>query len=125
MRISDWSSDVCSSDLGFLFMLRTSRQVSAILPRRHGFHTLTCGLREKRPSRLRSLTDSRARKGGGRTQLSPGRSAIAANMSRNSASDGAWLDRKRAVYGQSVSVRVYLGGRRLIKTKKKIKKTRH
>src|SRR3546814_7705036 len=71
MRISDWSSDVCSSDLG------------AKIESKHG-----------RPSFLH--THARPR---GRAQGDPRLGA----------------DRKSVVSGKSVSVRVDLGGRRIIK----------
>src|SRR3546814_1335457 len=81
VRISDWSSDVCSSDL----------RATAPLSRRRG--------RPRRADRGlagRSWRSSSA--SGGR----PGRA-----------------DRKSVVSGKSVSVRVDLGGRRIIKKKNK------
>src|SRR3546814_16398491 len=85
MRISDWSSDVCSSDLGHQrHPGRRSRRTQA----RHG---------GRRP---RPLPDRRYR---ARRRRIP---RIAA-------------DRKSVVEGKSVSVRVDLGGRRIIKKKKK------
>src|SRR3546814_18271630 len=77
MRISDWSSDVCSSDL------RAS------------------GLLEGRVARV---PEGRRR---GPADLHPGLAG---------GEPGA--DRKSVVSGTSVSVRVDLGGRRIIKTKK-------
>src|SRR3546814_6183574 len=78
MRISDWSSDVCSSDLG-------RRLFAALVARRQA-------------PRLR---------------LDRGRQRPALG-----ALDG-WRrgDRKSVVSGKSVSVRVDLGGRRIIKKK--------
>src|SRR3546814_1749980 len=76
MRISDWSSDVCSSDLEPKLL---ETQLSAIL--RAGAHG---------PVRI----------------LLPMISSVG-------------QDRKSVVEGKSVSVRVDLGGRRIIKKKKK------
>src|SRR3546814_16125554 len=94
MRISDWSSDVCSSDLAGdahcdadIGRLERGRVVDAIAGHRHG-HTIA----------LQGLDDA---------QLVLG---IDTRVHRE--------DRKSAVEGKSVSVRVDLGGRRIIKKKK-------
>src|SRR3546814_14360932 len=79
MRISDWSSDVCSSDL-------------------HG----------RRPHRRCDGGQGRARDRRAATQAIWWRGA-------GQVSD---LDRKSVVKGKSVSVRVDLGGRRILKKKK-------
>src|SRR3546814_17679681 len=81
MRISDWSSDVCSSDLDLLR--------DQLLGRRHA-DVERFG---EAPDRVRSLLAER------RVRL------VAADE----------LDRKSVVEGKSVSVRVDLGGRRIIK----------
>src|SRR3546814_18106319 len=73
MRISDWSSDVCSSDLGIL---------------------------------RRSIIDHQHRQR---------HFAIGQRPAMNS-----WPDRKSVVSGKSVSVRVDLGGRRIIKKKRRL-----
>src|SRR3546814_18501821 len=96
MRISDWSSDVCSSDLPHLagrqHQARFARgQVPAVA--RHA----ACRLQQLR--------------------LAP----------RQRRSDGARhlrQDRKSVVEGKSMSVRVDLGGRRIITKKKKRNKKR-
>src|SRR3546814_15833821 len=77
MRISDWSSDVCSSDLACLLLIppSTSTSMPLICP--------AAGLARKRIARA--------------------------------------TDRKSVVSGKSVSVRVELGGRRIIKKKNKQK----
>src|SRR3546814_13283447 len=77
MRISDWSSDVCSSDL-----------------RRHA-SGMPGGLRRGR----RTLGHCAAPRPGGHPAFHG--------------------DRKSVVWGKSVSVRVDLGGRRIIKKKRK------
>src|SRR3546814_21159351 len=94
MRISDWSSDVCSSAL------------------------LWVGRRISRPLRSLAVAARDFAPGDGDTPLEergPGdvRDVIAAfNALR-------LRDRKSVVSGKSVSVRVDLGGRRIIKKKKK------
>src|SRR3546814_7284025 len=84
MRISDWSSDVCSSDLR-----RQRRPYPAAARRRRLRHP------------VRGDGDVHPRLGGAARPrlLAP--------------------DRKSVVWGKSVSVRVDLGGRRIIKKKNK------
>src|SRR3546814_14891219 len=85
MRISDWSSDVCSSDLPE--------------PARRFRHS----------RRRRRLPPVQHRKAGRR------------HLSHFDGGRGLWsgrADRKSVVKGKSVSVRVDLGGRSLIKQKK-------
>src|SRR3546814_16909099 len=95
MRISDWSSDVCSSDLARGIAEPRSR---AGARRRHARH---------RDGPLRVLLSGSAaatdRCGTGQTR--------------------ALLDRKSVVEGKGVSERVDLGGRRIIKKKKRSKVT--
>src|SRR3546814_7965643 len=92
MRISDWSSDVCSSDLERAFQLcaGTSHHQGYQL---RGAGGPQCGHR-------RSL-------GGGQVH----HFAASVSLLRRE-------DRKSVVSGKSVSVRVDLGGRRIILTKK-------
>src|SRR3546814_11153462 len=90
MRISDWSSDVCSSDLA--------------ISRNGPSGRVTC--RPRRP--LSSSTSSR---------LPPPRSPISPSASGMPATTPPAEDRKSVVEGKSVSVRVDLGGRRIIKKK--------
>src|SRR3546814_19500180 len=105
MRISDWSSDVCSSDLG----------------------TFDEGNGEDAMSRKRSRAMADL------TAEDAAREAAALwciRLSENDMSTEEWsefdgwlappghadlLDRKRVVWGQGVAVRVDLGGRRNIK----------
>src|SRR3546814_18891826 len=103
MRISDWSSDVCSSDLHFEVKLAlrferfiTIHRLDFLLERRCvevpcefccSFHFQDL---------LGELTCPR---------------------------HAALIDRKSVVWGKSVSVRVDLGGTRIIKKKQKNKKT--
>src|SRR3546814_18795428 len=98
MRISDWSSDVCSSDLQ-----RTARR--ARRRREQGVRTGGRAVLHARERRARSLQPKRKaarRRIGACVRLHAGRSG----------------DRKSVVSGKSGSVRVDLGGRRIIKKKK-------
>src|SRR3546814_14821167 len=112
MRISDWSSDVCSSDLG-----KVSRNEDS------------CSIRQPRnsPARRRKASDvlgalGKSARDSGDVATVPisvdNNSRLFADSlrQRNLRS----LDRKSVVKGQSASVRVDLGGRRIIK-KQKIK----
>src|SRR3546814_16522357 len=86
VRIGDWSSDVCSSDL-----------IGAL---RGGSRPACCARRRRSASRRRRGRPRTAR-GGASGRCSSRR------------------DRKSGVQGQSASVRVDLGGRRIIKKKQK------
>src|SRR3546814_17597745 len=100
MRISDWSSDVCSSDLHRLAAVRSS---SWFVPCEAGRF---CGTPSRPPATARrgagggGGTAERTARGDQHRQLTPGRRAA---------------DRKSVVEGKSVSVRVDLGGRGIIK----------
>src|SRR3546814_16626220 len=94
MRISDWSSDVCSSDLrGFSprGMKRTPTRAPSIR-QVEGYHALPLRPCDAFEAKAEGAT---ARRGGEAAMI------------------GA--DRKSVVEGKSVSVRVDLGGRRIIK----------
>src|SRR3546814_20243750 len=102
MRISDWSSDVCSSDL-----------IGKLQMRRHIRH---------RPSQGVAIDPAAAQAGTMRAyhiqmrvianmQHLPGRQL----QTRTGGMEDA--DRKSVVWGKSVSVRVDLGGRRSMKKK--------
>src|SRR3546814_11723172 len=104
MRISDWSSDVCSSDL--------ERKIP---------HGLLRG--RQRPGRLafvggQELARHRALDAAALLGLIPG-----VRQHAHRARQAEQADRKSVVEGQSESVRVDLGGRRIIK--KKIKQKTH
>src|SRR3546814_17761053 len=86
MRISDWSSDVCSSDLG------------AGVP---AAAAVGGGLRHVDRARLLDVAARAGRTGAGGRPV-----------------PGVGGDRKSVVLGKSVSVRVDLGCRRIIKKKK-------
>src|SRR3546814_15296200 len=93
MRISDWSSDVCSSDLSDGYR-RRHRLHRAGLPRRARDDGGVAAAHLRRLPALRPVW------------------SLSAGPARPSS------DRKSVVWGQSVSVRVEHGGRRIIKTKK-------
>src|SRR3546814_16564474 len=95
MRISDWSSDVCSSDL------RKRRQPVDRHPPRTG--------RAVHPSPGRNPVAARVRTDRSRAPLSRGWAGRQCDRRRGG-------DRTSVVQGKSVSVRVDLGGRRILKT---------
>src|SRR3546814_13444817 len=105
MRISDWSSDVCSSDLR---------------PRAHQDHRgdhcrappVAVGIAAEIPAAERTDQEARGIDGGDVEKL---RGVVAAREEGRGEIEG---DRKSVVEGKSVSVRVDLGGRRIIKKKK-------
>src|SRR3546814_12712704 len=107
MRISDWSSDVCSSDLA-LFRAEKGRKRLAPGARRLS-SCFACALRFSPNA--------------GRHQLGHPCPQTVVPCSRIrlrcSACFTARGDRKSVVWGKSVSVRVDLGGRRILKKKKK------
>src|SRR3546814_20412960 len=110
MRISDWSSDVCSSDLH-----RPSRRA----PRKAGMMTLetpTSGGR--RPIlRLRGWQDEPNGENE-RTSESISAGPPRLRLTKSRSNNRNRIDRTSAVSGTSVSDRVDLGGRRLIKQTK-------
>src|SRR3546814_19226293 len=93
MHISDWSSDVCSSDLIALALGKGPLDVVGL---HEGGETSLDRLRHRN-----RLDDIR-----------PG-------LRQRLAFGGVRGDRKSVVLGKSVSVRVDLGGRRIIKKKRK------
>src|SRR3546814_11229721 len=136
MRISDWSSDVCSSDLhGRRADAKDARPDRLWQYRQHRRRTRAGPAHEGR--RLRPLPDPRTRDRAGRRK---GRSRHFAGkgglphpahpvdrpdaehpVEANSGEDQARrADRKSVVEGTSVSVRVVLGVSSIIKKKKKI-----
>src|SRR3546814_16174329 len=115
MRISYLCSDVCSSSLRVFPQCRNSaltfpalisalRKVSFT---QNGRHDLECWSRQSTPPELRS---SRMRGVSPILSQQKGRRHAACRFGRNASSE-----RKSVVWGKSESVRVDLGGRRLIK----------
>src|SRR3546814_14912210 len=92
MRISDWSSDVCSSDLA-----RPCRRLSAF------------GRQARCPEPRFAACD--------RSGFATGWSRLRRSRSATGRPSKAPTDRKSVVQGKSVQVRVDLGGRGLIKNK--------
>src|SRR3546814_16920707 len=110
MRISDWSSDVCSSDLGR--RLSTKRILEIVTE--HGVETPDRGLVKLPAGRLAASTLNRHMRQRGYDTERMTREPAAVRYQAERAKD-----RKSVVSGKSVSVRVDLGGRRILKKKKK------
>src|SRR3546814_18768457 len=114
MLIRDWSSDVCSSDL-----FDCDRRLQRILPAqcdrfRDDLALLACPGTQLAAARG-SQGPSRARRRG---RLHGLELLLLADLSSVGGSDRAVLqDRKSVVLGKSVSVRVDIGGRRILKKK--------
>src|SRR3546814_13498366 len=102
MRISDWSSDVCSSDLP-----HQQRHRRQWIGERHWFGRFALG-GLNREMIMRGVLAGLARSEAG---------AVAPTVAL---SLFGLIDRKSVVEGKSVSVRVDLGGCRIIKKKKKM-----
>src|SRR3546814_14848324 len=102
MRISDWSSDVCSSDLALALARKTAEDDAATAreqaERAAGELKLTA---EERDRLMAELSTTRDRTKPLETRLSTAEER----------------DRTSVVQGKSGSVRVDLGGRRIIKQK--------
>src|SRR3546814_17409342 len=110
MRISDWSSDVCSSDLALL-----SFGVEAhCLPKKHGGY-------EKAYKRRRFKLAAVPGPVMAAFHPSPWLIRNTDPLAKAGATLSAVRDRKSVASGKSVSVRVDHGGRRIIKKKKKRK----
>src|SRR3546814_11530285 len=104
MRISDWSSDVCSSDLRVYSKWRYVPEVDAFF----GITNVDLGFVLYRLDRSAAAPAPAVLH------------TVAADSPQQPpapAPAGAPKDRKSVVYGKSVSVRVDLGGRRIINKK--------
>src|SRR3546814_16861943 len=108
MRISDWSSDVCSSDLNWP-TLRDN--VLADVDRLNGLYTQTLENHGVEIIHERAVIT-----GPNAVKLASGRTVTARYIL---VAVGAWpvVARKSVVSGKSGSVRVDLGGRRIVKKK--------
>src|SRR3546814_12114323 len=104
MRISDWSSDVCSSDLGG--GLFCSCPAAGLPPFKGGWPM------QGRPARGDGTGMNRKQR---RAQEKIASKAVPGQPAMDPA------DRKSGVEGKSVSVRVDLGGTRIIQKKTKIR----
>src|SRR3546814_19988615 len=98
MRISDWSSDVCSSDLFVDDAMGSGDRLLVDIP--EGDRLL-----EMRPAQDDAVVDD---------DKAPGEAAHRAGDLQHPEP----ADRKSVVQGKSVSVRVDLGGSRILKQKK-------
>src|SRR3546814_17437767 len=103
MRISDWSSDVCSSDLEGIVIVRGKPGELAVLSREIDDHR-----------RRKAAVDRKHRPAAIRTQRHRHFGAIEQHEP---------LDRKSVVWGKRGSVRLDLGGSRIIKKKNLIQGT--
>src|SRR3546814_15658158 len=118
MRISDWSSDVCSSDLAEVEEYDGgAAHVRPLSPRSRAARVATCsgGVCGTMPwPRLKMNGPSASE-----AVIRPMPSSSAAPPATSSqGSRLPWtVDRKSAVWGKSVSVRVDLGGRRILNHK--------
>src|SRR3546814_19117633 len=111
MRISDWSSDVCSSDLA-----RHDRRLA-----QHHFAAapvLAVDLDHRTLEHLAYARGQRGRLGQVEHRVLVAAGALRRGLHRRRQAG----DRKSVVWGKSVSVRVDLGGGRLIKKTKQTKK---
>src|SRR3546814_14931737 len=105
MRISDWSSDVCSADLNYGLINPGGNE------------------RQKCPTEPCHLMKSRSSCRAMRPSWPAGRAATGCSRPAGITPGCGWQDRKSVAEGQSVSVRVDLGGRRIIKKKKQHRHT--
>src|SRR3546814_16354534 len=110
MRISDWSSDVCSSDLDGIEFRTYAGAVMREL-QRIGYVDAASGGGPGRQVATLSIE---------RNSFRPGRdgSPVSVGVGGSTGSYGSG-DRKRVVSGKGVYVRVELGGPRIIKKKNK------
>src|SRR3546814_15272467 len=115
MRISDWSSDVCSSDLDRPKPAEEMKEEGAIVAASRVKREQEGGCANQAPDQRReqhrvdtSHRSTRQKKG---DQFEPGR-ITAPDQHRFEGKP--WKDRKSVVKGKSVSGREELGGRRII-----------
>src|SRR3546814_14677705 len=106
MRISDWSSDVCSSDL----LTQSPLRPPATIAPASCLAAVVSPRRRHRAPPPQADADAAAR-------ASPPRTADA---HPHNAACPLQADRQSVVRGKRLSVRVDLGGRRIIKKKKQI-----
>src|SRR3546814_16483044 len=109
MRISDWSSDVCSSDLHVFFAEREASKIPK----------LADSLALRTVASVGIVGAGTMGIGIAMSFASAGISVVLHDLSAESLTRAAETirDRKSVVSGKSVSVRVELGGRRIINKK--------
>src|SRR3546814_17075601 len=125
MRISDWSSDVCSSDLPGAAE-RIQKPFAAVHDLRRGAAFGAegaaggmCGVRPDLDEA--AVLDHVDRAAAGAAERAETRDLVSARLSsggRQGAFVQGHIDRKRVGWGRRVTVRVDCGGRRMIKQKK-------
>src|SRR3546814_14748490 len=118
MRISDWSSDVCSSDLTPVEPQLLAQLLEMSVAR---ISELCSELAAEYEATGRGFVLAQVA-GGWRFQSHPEQAAYVERFVLEGQS--ARLDRTSVVSGKSVSVRVDLGGRRIINKKKNYKNIR-
>src|SRR3546814_13797404 len=117
MRISDWSSDVCSSDLAALSPRRQHQALSVALSDGRIYARGTAG------ARAGAAAAARWRAGRPHPRRGADRDAVLSDLARATPRPGAdgrgcgIGDRKSVVEGKGVSGRLDIGGRRIIKKK--------
>src|SRR3546814_17503038 len=114
MRISDWSSDVCSSDLGEVGGAAHAQRQQDVAEHGVRMDVGAGALQRLEPCVHRGAEDVGV---GGVIDPAAARRRLAAVVA--AAVVDLLADRTSVVSGKSVSVRVDLGGRRIIKKKKK------
>src|SRR3546814_20203697 len=115
MRISDWSSDVCSSDLRDGLAGRVGDELAADFPRRVGRPVVQA--RELRARFRVGVLDAQRAAAVAHDHRDQALALVETEHARG------FRDRKSVVSGKSVSVRVDLGGRRILKKKRAHKTT--
>src|SRR3546814_14774304 len=110
MRISDWSSDVCSSDLAVANESRQAKAMSGTV--RALVANMVTGVSKGFERKLNLVGV------GFRAQVQGDALKLQLGFSHDIVHSMPAGDRKSVVSGKSVSVRVDLGGRRIIKKKK-------
>src|SRR3546814_19088341 len=107
MRISDWSSDVCSSDLATSHKLKFTRSPSSLC---HPCRAPRSPKYDPAETARRPISSPPCDR-----QLAPSKETD--EMRHTKIEIRSAVDRKSVVKGKRVSVRVDLGGRRIIKKK--------
>src|SRR3546814_20169581 len=127
MRISDWSSDVCSSDLSFNYTKSNANYPSVVAGATYSLEGLSkysyslVGYYEKYGIQARvayTYRDDFLQTAVGRNseqEYFNGYGQLDASLSYDLTDNFTVLDRKSVVSGKSVSVRVDIGGRGIIK----------
>src|SRR3546814_19577321 len=126
MRISDWSSDVCSSDL-WAYFIGLGHYSAALVRAGRVLAERRTALRDALNHYLHERVSIETAPGASAYWVSVPAGMDARELARQAAAIGVLVDpgcrrdgdRKSVVSGKSVSVRVVLGGRLSIKKKKR------